>query len=204
MNEDLMHCSYRVERALAGVVSSQVEQDDALLVQASQQGDQDAFALLVQRHQRRVFNLSLHMLQSYEDASESTQEAFVAAWRGLSSFRSEACFSTWLYRIACHCCLRQLERRKRARVLQTALQMEQMLSGVDDEQQAEQIREQHEQQALVREHLEQLPTRYRVVLILRHFQDRTYEEMAAMLTLPIGVPTCFAGVFPAKLTAIGV
>ena len=103
------------EISLPDVISSQSEQDDTQLVTASQQGDQDAFASLVQRHQRRVFTMVLRMLQDYEEASEITQEAFLAAWMGLPSFRGEARFATWLYRIAYNCALKQLERRKRER-----------------------------------------------------------------------------------------
>ncbi|SRR6266487_4333627 len=113
MNEDLVQWSHHLEGTLSGAVPSHAEQDDAQLVKASQQGDQEAFALLVRRHQRHVFHLSWRMLQEKDDASESTQEAVVAAWQGLPSFRGEARFSTWLYRIAYHYCLRQLERRKR-------------------------------------------------------------------------------------------
>ena len=121
------------ERTLPGIVSEPSEQDDAQLVKASRHGDQDAFALLVQRHQRRVFNMVLRMLQDYEDASEVTQEAFLAAWQGLPSFRGEARFPTWLYRIAYHCCLRQLERRKRERALQAVIEAEQILEGMRQE-----------------------------------------------------------------------
>src|SRR6266536_1026501 len=103
MNEDLVQWSHHLEGTLSGAVPSHAEQDDAQLVKASQQGDQEAFALLVRRHQRHVFHLSWRMLQ----------EKVVAAWQGLPSFRGEARFSTWLYRIAYHYCLRQLERRKR-------------------------------------------------------------------------------------------
>jgi RNA polymerase sigma-70 factor, ECF subfamily len=182
----MMQVSHNLELALPGVISSPAEQDDALLVQASQQGDQDAFALLVQRHQRRVFMLSLRMLQDYEEASEITQEAFLAAWQGLPAFRGEACFATWLYRIAYHCCLRQLERRKRERALQAAMQAEQMLEEVNKEKQAEDMLELRDRQAIVRKQLEKLPTMYRMVLILRHFQDMTYEEMADILSMPVG------------------
>src|SRR5579883_2711684 len=105
-DEDLMHVSHSLEISLPGIISSQVEQDDAHLVKASQQGDQDAFAVLVQRHQSRVFNLSWRMLQDDEDAGEITQEVFLAAWQGLPAFRGAARFSTWLYRITYHCCLR--------------------------------------------------------------------------------------------------
>src|SRR6266851_3469775 len=154
-----MQMAHSPERALPGIVSEPCEQDDAQLVKASRQGDQDAFALLVQRHQRRVFNLVLRMLQDYEDASEVTQEAFLAAWQGLPSFRGEACFATWLYRIAYHCCLRQIERRKRERALQAAMEAEQVLEGVNKVKQVEDILELRNQQAIVREQIEKLPTK---------------------------------------------
>jgi RNA polymerase sigma-70 factor, ECF subfamily len=111
-NEDLMQLAHSLEIALPGVASSPSEQDDTQLVKASQQGDQDAFALLVQRHQRRVFTMVLRMLQDDEEASEVTQEAFLAAWQGLPSFRGQASFATWLYRIAYHCSVRQLDMKR--------------------------------------------------------------------------------------------
>jgi RNA polymerase sigma-70 factor (ECF subfamily) len=164
----------------------QTGQGDTQLVQASQHGDQDAFALLVQRYQRRVFNLALGMLQDYADASESTQEAFLAAWQELPGFRSEARFPTWLYRITYHRCLRQLERHKLEQALQVTVQAERGREEVNTEKQAEGSIERHDLQTLVREQLGHLPTKYRTVLILRHLQDMTYEEMAEILTLPVG------------------
>jgi RNA polymerase sigma-70 factor, ECF subfamily len=183
---DLMHRAHSPEIALPECLSSQSEQDDMYLVKASQQGNQDAFASLVQRHQRRVFNLVVRMLQDYEEASEITQEAFLAAWMGLPSFRGEARFATWLYRIAYHCALKQLERRKRERSLRAAIEAEQILEEVNKQKQAEDILELRARQAIVREQLEKLPTKYRIVLILRHLQVMSYEEMADILTMPIG------------------
>lgn len=171
---------------LPDVIAAQSEQDDTQLVKASQEGDQDAFALLVQRHQRRVFNLSLGMLQDEEDASEVTQEAFLAAWQGLPSFRGEACFATWLYRIAYHCCLRQIERCKRERALQAVMEADQVLEGMCKEKQVEDFLEQRDRQTIVREQIENLPAKYRMVLILRHLHEKTYEEMADILIMPIG------------------
>jgi RNA polymerase sigma-70 factor, ECF subfamily len=181
-----MHMAHSPEIALPEGVSSQSEQDDTQLVKASQHGDQDAFAFLVQRHQRRVFNLVLRMLQDYEEASEITQEAFLAAWLGLPSFRGEARFATWLYRIAYNCALKRLERRKRERSLRKAIEAEQILEGVNKQKQAEDMLELRARQAMVREQMEELPARYRSVLILRHLQEMTYEEMADILTMPIG------------------
>src|ERR1700727_105783 len=109
MREHLWPASQSLGLSIPGTASTLTEQDDMQLVTACRNGDQDAFSLLVQRYQRRVFNLVFRMVQDYEDASEITQEAFLAAWQGLPSFRGEARFSTWLYRIAYNCALRQLD-----------------------------------------------------------------------------------------------
>src|SRR5688500_9209750 len=110
MKKDLNHTVPGLKRVFSEHPQAPAEYKDAHLVHASQHGDQTAFALLVQRYQRPVFHLILRMLCNYEDASDVTQETFFAAWQGLSSFRSEAQFSTWLSRIAYHASLRQLER----------------------------------------------------------------------------------------------
>lgn len=183
MREQLWSSSQSLGLSIPGAVSSPFELDDVQLVAASKNGDQDAFSLLVQRYQRRVFNLVFRMLQNYEEASEITQEAFLAAWQGLPSFRGDARFSTWLYRIAYNCALRQLELRKRDQALQQALQAEQTLE--DDEPQAAHLTR-LDNQELVQQQLSQLPPKYRIVLILRHLQEMTYEEMAEVLTMPIG------------------
>lgn len=174
------------QSALRGVLLSQAEQEDAPLVRASQRGDQEAFALLVRRHQRRIFNLSLGMLTDEDDASECTQEAFVDAWQRLPGFRDEVCFSTWLYRIAYQCSLRQLERRKREHARHSAGQAQQVLAEGSLVKQGAEATRRQDLQTLVREQLEYLPLTYRTILILRHLHDKTYEEIAAILSMPIG------------------
>ncbi len=187
MREHLWPSSHSLGLSIPGAMATAVEQDDVQLVTASRGGDQDAFSLLVQRYQRRVFNLIFRMLQDYEEASETTQEAFLAAWQGLPAFRGEARFSTWLYRIAYNCALKQLEVRKRERALQQALQVEQELEGADDNDlQKNAHLEQLDNQEMLQAQLSQLPAKYRIVLVLRHLQDMTYEEMAEVLTMPIG------------------
>jgi len=183
MREHVWPASQSMGLSLSGTVTSLVEDDDAQLVSASKNGDQDTFSLLVQRYQRRVFNLVFRMLQNYEEASEVTQEAFLAAWQGLPSFRGEARFSTWLYRIAYNCALKQLDIRKRDQALQVALQAEQNLEGDD---QHNTLLDTLDNQEMVQEQLSQLPPKYRIVLILRHLQEMTYEEMAEVLTMPVG------------------
>jgi RNA polymerase sigma-70 factor, ECF subfamily len=186
MSEQLLQPPHSIGIPLSNVIPSAAEQDDALLVTASKKGDQDAFAQLVQRHQRRVFNLIFRMLQDYEEASEITQETFLAAWQALPSFRGDSRFSTWLYRIAYNSALKQIEQRKRDRQLQTAMQAEQMLADAGNEGRVETELELHARQDFIRENLATLPAKYRIVLVLRHIQDLTYEEMAEILAVPIG------------------
>ncbi|GCE04261.1 RNA polymerase sigma factor [Dictyobacter aurantiacus] len=182
MSEYLLQPPQSIGISLTGVASTFTDQDDVALVIASQSGDQDAFAVLVQRHQRRVFNLVYRMLQQYDEANEVTQETFLAAWQGLRSFRRDARFTTWLHRIAYNCALKQLEQRKKDSALQVAMQAE----AVDSDERIGAELEAHDRQAIVREHISTLPAKYRVVLVLRHLQEMTYEEMAEILTMPIG------------------
>ncbi len=150
MNTDQRQASQRTQDVLPDGVPSHLKQDDTDLVKASQHGDQIAFALLVQRHQHRVFAMSVGMLQDAEEANEATQEAFLAAWQGLPAFRGDALFSSWLYRIAYHCCMRVLDLRKREHLLQGRMQAEQMRSAMGKEQQAMENIERHDQQACCR------------------------------------------------------
>ena len=186
MSEHLLRPTRSLGMSISNAVSSVTEQDEAQFVAASKQGDQDAFAQLVQRYQRRIFNLVFRMLQHYEEACEVTQEAFLAAWQGLPSFRGDARFSTWLYRIAYNCALKQLEQRKRDKALQVVVQAEQIVANTCREEPVDAALERHARQALVHEHLSELPAKYRIVLVLRHLQEMTYEEMAEILSMPIG------------------
>ena len=186
MREHSLQSSQTIGIPLTNVFPSAVERDDLLLVAASKNGDQEAFAQLVQRYQRLVFNLVYRMLEQYEEATEITQETFLAAWQGLPSFRGDARFPTWLYRIAYNCSLKQLELRKRDRALQVALEENKTLENANDEQRENAELDARERQILIQEHLSHLPAKYRIVLILRHLQDKTYEEMAEILTMPIG------------------
>ena len=186
MSEQTLQPTHRLGLTLTNAVLSFTEQEEANLVIASKKGDQDSFALLVQQHQRRVFNLVYRMLQEYEEANEVTQETFLAAWQGLPKFRGDARFSTWLYRIAYNCALKQLEQRKRDQAIQIGVQAEHIIANATNEQQIDDGLEAHSRQTMVHEQLANLPAKYRIVLVLRHLQDMTYEEMAEILTMPIG------------------
>ncbi|GAC1554802.1 MAG: hypothetical protein NVS2B2_08950 [Ktedonobacteraceae bacterium] len=118
MNTEMRHALQRTEYVLSVSVPLRCPQDDTDVVQASQHGDQHAFALLMQCPQQRVYAVSVPMLPDPEDANKATQEAFLAAWPGLPEFHGNALFSSWLYRIAYYCYLRMLDQHMHEHLLQ--------------------------------------------------------------------------------------
>jgi RNA polymerase sigma-70 factor (ECF subfamily) len=90
---------------------------DEELLAAHLQGDRTAFGALMTRHERRIYGLCFRMLGNREDAEDATQEAFIGALRRAGSFRGEAAFSTWLYRIAVNAATDLARRRGRSRTI---------------------------------------------------------------------------------------
>lgn len=159
-----------------------MEKSDARLVAQAQKGDEAAFEQLLRRHQRYVFNLAYRVLGDYAEAEEVTQEAFVRAWRGLPGFRGEASFTTWLYRIVHNLCLNRLPGLQRE--LHQVESLEEEL--VDPTPSPPDHFDVQQRRAFLHAQLEQLPERYRLVLTLRYLQGLSYNEIAAVLDLPMG------------------
>lgn len=158
------------------------EERDEDLVRRSVEGDRAAFGVLVQRHERRVYNLALRMTGREEDARDATQEAFLTALRKLSSFRGEAAFTTWLHRVTVNAAYDLLRKRGRAPVLDRAAEGEArpepppMPDHADDT----------DLSIDVQRALQQVPADFRVVMILHDVQDLPYDEVAAILGVPVG------------------
>lgn len=89
-----------------------VQLDEAALIRAAQQGDQDAFAQLVRAYDESVLRLAMNLLRSADDAEDVYQEAFLRVYRNLNSFRFDCSFHTWLYRIVTNLCLDHMRRKK--------------------------------------------------------------------------------------------
>ncbi len=192
MNDEQLPLSARAFESYSPTLSqaqpaSRDAEAEMELVRLSCQGDQDAFAVLVRNHQRRAFVLALRMLNDAEEAAEAVQEAFLAAWQGLHTFRGEARFSTWLYRIVYHCCLRMLDQRRRnTRDLDAATAQAEHRAALESGQEVQALVADRERQQTIQQAIQELPGKYRAVLILRHLQELTYEEIAQALSLPVG------------------
>jgi RNA polymerase sigma-70 factor (ECF subfamily) len=90
------------------------DQPELTLVQRAQRGDEEAFATLFQTHKKRVYSVCLLMTKDVAEAEDLTQEAFLQVFRSVGTFRGDAAFSTWLYRVAVNTVLMKLRRRKAA------------------------------------------------------------------------------------------
>ncbi len=155
------------------------------LIAAARSGDQFAFTALVDAHYAQVYGLACRTVRDPDEAAEIAQDVFLAAWRNLGSFRGEARFSTWLYRITYRRCLQSIEAQQNrlAALRQFASLHLERLANEWSEMQAT-IAEQEWSQA-IRDQITALPAKYQMVLFLRHFQDLSYEEIAQQLTIPI-------------------
>ena len=159
-----------------------IDADDAELVRASQNGDREAFGLLVSRHAPSIVSLTTRMLGPTADAEDVAQETFVAAFKGLSRFQSDSKFSTWLYRIAVNKCTDSLRARRPQDV---------SLDAADDESAAvwetadEETPEWKIEQAQLAWELDKgiqaLPHLYRESFVLRHIEGLGYDEMSTIL-----------------------
>ncbi len=165
-----------------------ITSEETALIARARAGDQDAFSVLVRLHQRQVYNLALRMLRDPEEASEATQEVFLAAWQGLRHFREEARFSTWLYRIAYRHCLKVAESRRRDAAARAELAAEATRAQRPESVMSATLASDAEAQVrdVVRAEIALLPPKYRAALILRHIQDLSYEEIAVVMRAPIG------------------
>ena len=159
--------------------------DDRLLVQRAAQGDADAFAELVNLHQRMVYGLALRKLGNPHDAEEVAQTAFLNAWRGLKAFKGDSSFATWLYRLTSNACIDHL-RQNGKRTEDRSLEDENLPPLPDHKPGPEEQTLRRERQEALRKAIDQLPTEQRTVLLLREMDGLTYDEIAQLLHLELG------------------
>lgn len=159
--------------------------DDRGLVSLAQQGDGEAFALLVQRHQKMVYNLALGKTGSHHDAEEITQNAFLKAWQGLPQFQGKAAFSSWLYRLTLNAATDFL--RQRGRHAKVVSLSDPDLPPIPDQSPTPEERSAAEadRQALWQA-IEALPEQQRTILLLREIDGLSYKEIALALDLEEG------------------
>ena len=160
---------------------------DEQLVELAVSENSEAFGEIVRRWERKLFALCFGMLGREDDARDAAQETFIAAYRNLANFRGEARVSSWLHRIAVNQCL-TVKRRAKTR-------SEEFLD--DDDASSERVfvaplhnspsrkAEQVERLKLVRTAVSSLPTDLRQVIVMKEFEDMTFQEISDTLEIPL-------------------
>ncbi len=158
---------------------------DEELVEACQSGEASAFDILVARWEDRIRGAAFRFLGSEEEARDVAQEAFLKAYRALSTFKREARFSSWLYQIATNLCRDRLRRRRtRATVSLEALE-ENGPVMVETRPGAHERLLERDLARAVRRAIDALPEEQREVVILKEYQDLTFLEIAHALDVPV-------------------
>lgn len=160
---------------------------DEQLVELAVSKDSEAFGEIVERWERKIFALCFGMLGREDEARDAAQEAFIAAYRNLSNFRGEAKVSSWLHRIAINQCL-TTKRRAKSRsedFLDEETNEEERVFVAPAHKSPARTTEQNERLIIVRQAVTSLPVDLRQVIVMKEFEDMTFQEISETLELPL-------------------
>jgi RNA polymerase sigma-70 factor (ECF subfamily) len=165
--------------------------DENALIHDAQHGDLDAFNTLVLHYQDCLFNTALRILGDEDQAADATQEAFISAFRSITSFRGGS-FKAWLMRTVTNACYDELRRKKRRPTTplepetDDGEEMETPRWLADPSLTPEQAAEADEVEHAIQHCLDALPTDFRAVVVLADIQGMDYTEVAASVRVPLG------------------
>lgn len=165
--------------------SSYVNQAEAELIRACLAGDQHAWETLIRRYQSRVFNVTYHMTQDHERASDLAQEAFIQILSSLPRFRGEAALSTWIHGLTMRVCLHHLRRERRRQMDSWEELGPQRFEPQTADGRPHEVVTQTHLQRVVQAAVAELPLKFRAVMVLHGLGGMTYEETAEALSLPV-------------------
>ncbi len=160
---------------------------DEKLVELSVSGDPDAFAEIVARWERKMFALCFGMLGREDEARDALQNTFIAAYRNLANFRGESKVSSWLHRIAVNQCLsvrRKIKTRAEDLLDEDAGDADRYFIAPADSLPSDST-EKAERLGIVRQAVVSLPPELRQVIVMKEFEEMTFQEIANALELPL-------------------
>jgi RNA polymerase sigma-70 factor (ECF subfamily) len=161
---------------------------DQTLIDQCLAGRREAFGQLVERYQHRLYHGLLHALGSAEDAQDIAQEAFVNAFEKLSSFKGQAAFYSWLFRIALNAAVSARRKTRRMSVSVDSRRDENGLEPTDENPSNEPsyAMDVSDRQRLVQRALAELSEEFRTALVLKEIEGMSYEEIAEVMEVPLG------------------
>ncbi len=173
---------------------------DIELIKRALEGDQQAYYEILKRYRAPIYNLLYRMVRNKIDTEDLVQEAFIKAFSSLSSFNDDYAFSTWLYKIAINNCIDYF-RKKKLKTLPIDRPIESKDGDIKRELPDASYRPDKnllskEKDELIENAIQNLPEKYRTAIILRHHEDKSYEEISEIMNIPLG--TVKARIFRAR------
>ena len=170
----------------------ETNQSDHALIEAAKNGDEAAFAVIVGRYRNPITNYLYRFLNDYEEAVDLAQETFVRVYFAIERYHTEYAFSTYIYRIATNLAISEIRKRKRRTILSLTGLFQNDSDDVTEFQPADKkalpdkTLIDDEQERVIARAIATLPPKYRVPVILRDIEGRSYEEIASILELGLG------------------
>ena len=162
-------------------MSKPTEKDiDFTLMKAIQNGDMVSFNEMVDRYKDRLMNVIGRMLSSTEEAEDIVQETFVRVYQHRQSFNFQHCFSTWIYTIALNLARNELRKRKKFKFYEIS-----EMQG-NEKEFAVEMKLPSKLPEVLKGAIEELPEKYRTAFMLRDIQELPYDEVAKILSVPLG------------------
>ena len=172
------------------------QQDDDKLILKAQKGDLHSFDVLVRRYQRKIYYLAYRMVKGHDAADDIAQETFINAYSAIRSFKIGYSFYTWLYRICMNLSINYLKRQKlvipESQFEEETSPLEREAAGADPSNHLA-LKELEDK---IEKALDLLPPKFKAVLVLRVYEDLSYEEIAK--TLKISMGTVMSRLFRAR------
>ena len=178
--------------ARTGATVSEKNLSDHELIEATKLGDEAAFAVIVGRYRNPITNYLYRFLNDYEEAVDLAQETFVRVYFAIDRYHTDFAFSTYIYRIATNLAISELRKRKRRTILsltglfQSDTEDTTEFQPTDQKALPDESYIDYEQGQVIAKAIATLPPKYRVPVILRDIEGRSYEEIASILELGLG------------------
>lgn len=164
--------------------------EDLLLIEEALGGKQSSYERLMRKYYQLIYNLVYRMISRKEDVEDLTQEAFIKAFNSLANFDRQFAFSTWLFKIATNNAIDYLRKKKLS-----TFSIDKEIESEDGEMKFEipdhdykpdRLMMDDQLRSVLDQAIENLPEKYKTVIVMRHKQEKEYEEIAKELSMPLG------------------
>jgi len=179
---------------------SNLKSDNSELIKKAIEGDESSYSNLLENYRGAIYNLLFKMVRNKEETEDLVQEAFMKAFKALPSFNEEYAFSTWLYKIAINNCIDHM-RKKKLKTYSINKPVQSNDGELDREfpdtsMSPDKSILSEERSNIIESAIDELPANYKTAIIMRHSEEKSYEEISQILNIPLG--TVKARIFRAR------